>query len=163
MKYTTPLLLALLLLFTACSKSSSDPSPTSADKGYGYVTFRGKTYYFQSQPAQIPLTGLLTMSATAIDDTVGYNLSINISPNPAVDSATFPISVTSGTMVSLIVASTQVAGRSTSHFYFKPGEAIRYRKVNGKIEATVANLTETTNAMVPISGGLPLSAQIKFK
>lgn len=103
------------------------------------------------------------MAATAIDDTVAYNLSINISPNPTVDSATYPISVTSGTLVSLIVASTRVAGRSTSHFYFKPGEAIRYRKVNGKIEATVANLTETTNAMVPISGGLPLSAQIKLK
>lgn len=163
MKYTTPFLLAVLLLVAACSKTSNDPSPTSTDKGYGYVTFKGKTYNFQSQPSQIPLTGLLTMAATAIDDTVGYDLSVNISPNPTVDSATFPISATGGTLVTLIVASTRVSGRSTTHYYFKPGESIRYRKVSGKIEATVANLTETTNAMVPLSGGQPLSAQIKFK
>jgi len=160
---SSPILCAILLLVVACTKSSSDPSPASADKGYGYITFRGKTYYFQSQPAQIPLTGLLTMSATAVDDTVGYNLAINISPNPTVDSATLPINVTGGTLVSLIVASTRVSGRSTSHFYFKPGESIRYRKVNGKNEATVSNLTETTNAGVPVSGGLPLSAQIRFQ
>jgi hypothetical protein len=143
-------LLALGLLFTACSKDDTANTPE-----YGYVQIgSGAGIKFNVANETADGAYILTNQGAQNDVLVSVTAQLPARPN-----ATQAFTLTSDTYITYVQ---QKDGKPTATTYFgAPGESITTDLVNGKVKLSLKNLTEVDSKHQPVAGStLVLSGEL---